>query len=85
MKATITKIGNSKGIRIPKPILEQCDLKGEVDLEVRNHELIIRSPYSPRKNWEQSFREMAKRSDDILLDSVAETPAKWDEEEWEWK
>ena len=82
MKVTITKIGNSKGIRIPKPILEQCDLKGEVDLEVRNHELIIRSPYSSRQNWEQSFREMVKCGEDMLPDRVAETPAKWDEEEW---
>ncbi len=82
MKVIITKIGNSKGIRIPKPILEQCDLKGEVDLEVRNHELIIRSPYSSRQNWEQFFREMAKCGEDMLPDRVAETPAKWDEEEW---
>ena len=85
MKATITKIGNSKGIRIPKPILEQCDLKDEVELEVRNHELIIRSSYSPRHNWEQAFRKMAERGDDVLLDQVAEAPAKWDEEEWEWE
>jgi len=83
MRASIIKIGNSQGIRLPKPILEQCGFHNEVELEVRNHELILKSPTNPRANWEKAFAAMAANGDDNLLDSVLTT--QWDEEEWEWK
>jgi antitoxin MazE len=83
MKATIIQIGNSQGIRIPKPILEQCKLQNEVELEVHKNELIIRSLDAPRKNWDKKFAAMASKGDDILLDS--DVHSEWDEEEWEWK
>jgi antitoxin MazE len=51
MKASIIEIGNSQGIRIPKPILEQCKLQNEVEIEVHKNELVIRSLSAPRKNW----------------------------------
>lgn len=81
MRASIIKIGNSKGIRLPKPIIEQCGLKNEVQLEVHDHELIIRSLRNPRENWEDSFMAMAANGDDKLVDP--ETITAW-EEEWEW-
>ncbi len=85
MKATIIKIGNSQGIRIPKPILEQCGFNKEVELEVHKNELLIRSSRQPRKGWEKAFKAMTTNEDDKLLDSDHETTTKWDEEEWEWK
>ncbi len=85
MKATIVKIGNSRGVRIPKPVLEQCGLEHEVDMEVHNHELIIRSAHRPREGWSEAFLAMAKRGDDRLVDRVAESGPTWDDEEWEWK
>lgn len=85
MKATIIKIGNSQGIRIPKPILEQCGFNKEVELEVHENELLIRSSRQPRKGWEKAFQAMTTNEDDKLLDSDHETTTKWDEEEWEWK
>ena len=85
MKATIIKIGNSQGIRIPKPILEQCGFNKEVELEVHENELLIRSSEQPRKNWEKAFQAMTTNEDDKLLDSDHEITTKWDEEEWEWK
>lgn len=85
MKTAIIKIGNSKGIRIPKPILEQCGFADEeVDLEVQNHELIIRSVNPIRSGWTDAFSQMAKFGDDALIGSVAEPGSVWDEE-WEWK
>ena len=83
MKTTIIQIGNSQGIRIPKPLLKQCNLRGEVELEIHDNELVIRASHSPRKGWSEKFAAMASRGDDTLLD--AEVPSKWDEEEWEWK
>lgn len=82
MKAAIIQIGNSQGLRIPKPILEQCGLHNEVELEVRNRELIIKAPSHPRKNWEKAFAAMARKGDD---QSGGFIQNQWDEEEWEWK
>lgn len=84
MKASIIKIGNSKGIRIPKPILEQCNLQGEVDMDVENNRLIIRSPVTPRENWESFFQSMAENNDDRLLIDESVELSSWDESEWEW-
>jgi len=83
MKATIIQIGNSQGIRIPKPILEQCKLHNEVELEIHKNKLVIRALGSPRKGWSEKFAAMAAKGDDALLD--ADVQSKWDEEEWEWK
>ena len=85
MKAAIIRIGNSRGIRIPKPVFAQCGFEDEVDMEVHNHELVIRSAHHPREGWGEAFQIMAKRGDDTLLDSVAESDPTWDDEEWEWK
>ena len=81
MKASIIQIGNSRGLRIPKPILEQCGLGGEVELEVRDNELVVKPVTQSRKNWEKAFSVMAQNEDDQL----AEFPgSEWDEKEWEW-
>jgi antitoxin MazE len=82
MKASIIKIGNSKGVRIPKPILDQCGFTKEVELEVVNQELIVKASKKIRKNWEASFKKMAENKDDQLLDSSLST--EWEGEEWEW-
>ncbi|HHE39470.1 MAG TPA: AbrB/MazE/SpoVT family DNA-binding domain-containing protein [Candidatus Cloacimonetes bacterium] len=68
MKANLIAIGNSKGIRIPKIILEQCHIKNFVDLEV-NDDLIMIRPFNenPRKNWDKEFKKMHKNSDDRLF------------------
>lgn len=81
MKASIIKIGNSQGVRIPKPILDQCGFNKEVELEVKNQELIIKASKRPRKNWEASFIKLAENQDDNLLDSINK---EWENEEWEW-
>lgn len=83
MKASIVQIGNSKGIRIPKPILEQCGLVDEVELDVRNNELVICSLKSTRPNWSKSFRSMRQNGDDALI--FDDTQSSWDEDGWEWK
>lgn len=83
MKTRIVRIGNSHGIRIPKPLLEQTGLQGEVELEVQGNQLLVRSIDRPRQGWEAKFRDMAERNDDALLDSEAASTA-WEDEDWEW-
>ena len=84
MKTNLVRIGNSRGIRIPKPVIEQCGFGDEVELEVRNAELVIRSSTQPREGWAAAFARMAQFGDDELLDRVADRPTTWDDEEWEW-
>jgi len=85
MKASIVRIGNSKGIRIPKVVLEQTRLKGEVELEVWDQQILIRAATKPRQDWGRKFRIMAAKGDDKLLDSEAIGLTSWDKEEWQWK
>ncbi len=84
VKTRIVRIGNSQGIRIPRLLLEQTNLSEEVELELRPDQIVIRSAYRTRHNWEDKFKAMAERGDDKLLDGVAVLPTAWEEEEWEW-
>ena len=85
MKSRIVRIGNSQGIRIPKPLLEAAGLQGEVDLTTRRGVLLIRPARSPRAGWAEAFAEMAKRGDDTLFAAIPPTLSPWDDEEWEWQ
>jgi len=84
MKAKIIRIGNSQGVRIPKPLLEESGLQGDVEIRVEEHSLVISAASGPRLQWAAAFQAMAARSDDTLLDEGA-LISEWDEDEWEWK
>ena len=84
VKTWLTKIGNSQGIRIPKPVLEQLGFAEEVELDILPDQLIIRSPHLPRRHWAEQFKAMAEAGDDQLLDEEATHLSSWGEEAWEW-
>ncbi len=84
MKTRIVKIGNSQGIRIPKPLLEQTGLRGEVEMVAQDGSLIIRPARRPREGWAAAFEEMARRGEDSLLDNPSPSLSTWDEDDWEW-
>lgn len=73
------------GIRIPKVVLEQTQLEGEVELEVRDREILIRPVPRPRQDWAREFEAMAKEGDDGLLDGSSIDQTSWDKEEWQWE
>ncbi len=83
MRAEIIRIGNSRGLRIPKAVLEQCGMKTAVDLRVSDHSLIVTPYEGVREGWEKSFQLMAKNKDDALLDADSLLHS-WDEDEWQW-
>ncbi|MEX1183609.1 MAG: AbrB/MazE/SpoVT family DNA-binding domain-containing protein [Gemmatimonadota bacterium] len=83
MKAKIVRIGNSRGVRIPKSLLEQTGLSDDVELEVRAGEIVIRSAKVTRAGWADSFQSMAETGDDALLDPES-VGVEWDEDEWTW-
>ena len=84
MKTKIIRIGNSRGIRIPKSVLNQCDFEEDVMLEVRNKKIIVYSDKKPRKNWETEFKSKVKAVKDKTLDEFDKVSSNWDREEWQW-
>ena len=84
MKTTLISIGNSRGVRIPKPFIEQCGLSEKVEMDVRDSMILIHSPRQPRSGWEKAFKQMARLGDDKLLDTPP-ISTRWDVEDWEWK
>lgn len=83
MKTKIIKIGNSQGVRIPKPIIEQSGLEGEIELLLRDNEIILKAVEEPRVEWDSSFKKMANQNDDVLLDEN-DSSTEWDDTEWTW-
>ena len=82
MKANVVRIGNSRGVRIPKAILELVGLGDQVEIQVRGSQLLIQPARHPRAGWDGAFAAMARHGDDTLIDPLA--PTKWDESEWRW-
>ncbi len=83
MKTNIVTIGNSQGIRIPKILLEQSKLSGEVELEVKGESIIILPAKKPRQNWDEEFQKAgAENVEEELLGGDVQND--FDEEEWEW-
>jgi antitoxin MazE len=85
MKTRIVRIGNSRGVRIPKPLLDQTGLQGEVEIRAEDDALVIRAARKPREGWDAAFREMARRGDDAPIDDAPLGLSTWDEDEWEWQ
>lgn len=84
MRARIVRIGNSQGVRIPKPLLEEAGLDGDVEIRVRNDSLVISPVRRPRAGWSAAFEEMAARGDDSLVHGDQIRSSGWDRDEWEW-
>lgn len=81
MKAQIIRIGNSQGIRIPKTLLEDGKISGEVELELHEDGILIRSLQKPRAGWDSAFKAAAETDDDQTL---SETPTAFEKKEWQW-
>lgn len=84
MRARVIKIGNSQGLRIPKPILEQIGIRDEVEIELEKNQIIIRPVQKAREGWDNAFKMMAKNGDDEPIISDKDISHSWDNEEWKW-
>ena len=82
MKARLVRIGNSRGIRLPKPLIEQAGLTDEVELRIQAGAITIRAAAGARAGWAEAARLMRERGDDRLLDPP--TATRFDDEEWTW-
>ncbi len=82
MKTRIVRVGNSRGVRLPKPLLEQAGLPDEVEIHAEPGRIIIEPAARPRAGWADAARQMAELGEDGLID--APTPTRFDDEEWTW-
>ncbi len=84
VQTRIVRIGNSQGVRIPKPLLQQAGISDRVELQVHDGHLSIHPLRQARAGWEARFAAMAVEGDDRLLDGAQSAATAWDGEEWEW-
>jgi antitoxin MazE len=83
MKIALVRIGNSRGIRIPKSFIEQCGFVDTVDLRVEQDCMIIAANRPPRQDWEKAFQAADPTTgDQLLLDPILAN--EFDREEWQW-
>jgi antitoxin MazE len=80
-KGRLVRIGNSRGVRLPKPLIEQAGLVDEVELDVRGGAIVIRPLDGPRAGWAAAAAKLAAAGRGLL---DAPTPTRFDREEWEW-
>jgi antitoxin MazE len=81
-RTRIVRIGNSRGIRVPKILLDQAQLPDEVELHAEPGRLVVQGVRRPRAGWGEAARAMAEAHHGSLLD--APSPTRFDREEWEW-
>ena len=67
MDISVIPIGNSKGIRLTKTLIEKYNIKDKVELILEKGYIILKPKSLPRKGWEKSFKKMHKNGDDQLL------------------
>lgn len=80
MEMPIVKIGNSKGLRIKKSILERYHIKDKVEVVFEKDQIVLRPVGQPRQGWDEAFRAMHAKGDDaLLLNDVFqdENPEEW--------
>lgn len=83
MKARLIRIGNSRGVRLPKTVIEEAGLSEEVDVGVQDGAVIIRPAARPRSGWADAAKQARERGEDRLIDESSST--RFDDKEWRWK
>jgi antitoxin MazE len=82
MKTRLVRIGNSRGVRLPKPLIEEAGLSEEVEIRAREGSIVILPVAGVRKGWANAARQLHARKEDRLLDEPAGTH--FDEKDWKW-
>ena len=67
MEISVIPIGNSKGIRLSKTILEKYDFKDTVEVILEKGFIVLKPKITPRKGWDKAFKKMHDRGDDNLI------------------
>ncbi len=82
MKTEIVRIGNSRGVRIPKSFIEEAGLENEVELRLVDGGILVESAPVPRTGWAEAAKQMHDADKRDALDDLFTTD--FDDEEWTW-
>ena len=84
MQVELIRIGNSRGVRIPKAIIDQCGFGESVDLIVKEGRVILASGRKPRVGWKEALAAAKEKfsKDGLLLDGICK--GEIDRNEWTW-
>jgi len=82
MRTRLVRIGNSRGVRIPKPLIEEAGLSEEVEVRARQGSIVILPVAGLRSGWAEAAQRLHTLEEDRLLD--APTPTRFDEKDWAW-
>ena len=83
MRARLIRIGNSVGVRLAKPLLEEAGLVDDIEIRARGASIVITPLARPRAGWAEAAAQIAALRHTGLIDEPV--PTKFDEEEWEWR
>jgi antitoxin MazE len=82
MRSRLIQIGNSRGVRLPKPLIREAGLNNEVDISLRRGEIVIRAVGKPRSGWATAAKRLHDQDADLILNN--ETPTAFDNKDWQW-
>ena len=71
-------------MRIPKGLLEEAGLAGEVEISARKGSLTLTAVRAPHAGWDEAFRTMAEAGDDRPVDGAGPLQSSFDAGEWQW-
>jgi antitoxin MazE len=83
MITQLIKVGNSRGVRIPKPLIQETGLTNDVSIRADGGSIVISPVRAARNGWQEAFNKMHANNDDVLIDKNIRS--NWDDKEWEWK
>jgi antitoxin MazE len=81
VKSRIVQVGNSKGIRLPKLMLEQSGIIDNIEIEVSDGQILIKPASKARVGWDEAFAQMVVNGDE---EPILDVTNEWDDTEWEW-
>lgn len=82
MKTRLVRIGNSRGLRLAKPLIQQLGFEDEVEMRAEGGALVIRPSRVVRAGWADAAAKLAAAGEGLL---DASTATRFDAEEWEWR
>ena len=81
MRTQLVRIGNSRGVRLPKTVIDEVGLTDEIDLRVEDRCVVIAPLHVPRSGWADAAQRLRADSKGLL---VGYAPTRFDEDEWQW-
>jgi antitoxin MazE len=83
--AKLVAIGNSRGVRIPKAMIEQIGLGEDVELEVVDGTIVIRRKRRPREGWAEAAKLLAERGEELPPEITDMVETEWERDHWRWE